>query len=120
VTVRLSPSTLIIFAGSGLGAGGFSTEPSVIEYLLPWQSQLIVSVTVATGQSWWVQIELNALNLPASGWVITVSASGKILPLPTGISAAVAVSPLPAPLLAPPVAPPDVAAAEGSVTGPDP
>ena len=56
----------------------------MIEYLLPWQSQLIVSVTVATGQAWWVQIELNALNSPAFGWVITVWASGKILPLPTG------------------------------------
>jgi len=35
VTTRLSPSTLIVFSGSGLGAGGFTTEPSVIEYLLP-------------------------------------------------------------------------------------
>ena len=42
VTVRVSPSTLIVFAGSGWGAGGFTTEPSVIEYLLPWQGQLIV------------------------------------------------------------------------------
>jgi hypothetical protein len=51
VTVRVSPSTLIVFAGSGWGAGGLMTEPSVIEYLLPWQSQLIVSVTDATGQA---------------------------------------------------------------------
>ena len=35
LTTRLSPSTLIVFSGSGLGAGGFTTEPSVIEYLLP-------------------------------------------------------------------------------------
>ena len=35
VTTRLSPSTLIVFSGSGLGAGGFTTDPSVIEYLLP-------------------------------------------------------------------------------------
>ena len=44
----MSPSTLIVFGGSGLGAGGLTTEPSVIEYLLPWQGQLIVSVTVST------------------------------------------------------------------------
>jgi hypothetical protein len=35
VTVRVSPSTLIVFVGSGWGAGGLTTEPSVIEYLLP-------------------------------------------------------------------------------------
>jgi hypothetical protein len=35
VTVRVSPSTLIVFGGSGWGAGGLTTEPSVIEYLLP-------------------------------------------------------------------------------------
>ena len=84
MTVRVSPSTLIVLAGNGLGAGGFTTEPSVIEYLLPWQSQLIVSVTVATVQPWWVHTALNALNSPAFGWVITACASGKILPLPTG------------------------------------
>ena len=67
VTVSVSPSTSIVLAGSGLGAGGLTTEPSVIEYLLPWQSQLIVSVTVATGQAWWVQMELNALNSPSLG-----------------------------------------------------
>ena len=49
--MRVSPSTLMVFGGSGLGAGGLTTEPSVIEYLLPWQSQLIVLVTVATGQA---------------------------------------------------------------------
>jgi hypothetical protein len=46
----VSPLTLIVFAGSGFGAGGFTTEPSVIEYLLPWQGQLIVLVTVPTTQ----------------------------------------------------------------------
>jgi hypothetical protein len=50
VTVSVSPSTSIVLGGSGDGAGGLTTEPSVIEYLLPWQSQLIVSVTFATGQ----------------------------------------------------------------------
>ena len=34
----------------------------------------------------WVQTALNALNSPAFGWVITACASGKILPLPTGMS----------------------------------
>ena len=50
VTVRLSPSTVTVFGARGLGAGGFTTEPSVMENLLPWQLQLIVSVTSATGQ----------------------------------------------------------------------
>ena len=50
MTVGVSPSSLIVFSGSGLGAGGFTTEPSVIEYLLPWQGQLIVFVTVSTRQ----------------------------------------------------------------------
>jgi hypothetical protein len=50
VTVSVSPSTLMVLVSSGLVAGGFTTEPSVIEYLLPWHSQLMVSVTFATGQ----------------------------------------------------------------------
>jgi hypothetical protein len=50
VTVSVSPLTLIVFGGSGFGAGGFTTAPSVIEYLLPWHGQLIVLVTVSTRQ----------------------------------------------------------------------
>jgi hypothetical protein len=50
VTVSESPLTLIVFGGKGFGAGGFTTEPSVIEYLLPWQGQLIVFVTLSTRQ----------------------------------------------------------------------
>ena len=88
-----------------------TTEPSVIEYLLPWQSQLIVSVTVATMQPWCVHTALNALNSPSFGWVITVCASGKILPLPTGMSVSWTVSG-PAALLEPPEA-----VADGSLAG---
>ena len=66
-----SPWTCTVRAGNGRVAGPLTTEPSVIENLLPWQLQLIVSVTVATGQAACVQIEENALNAPAVGWVIT-------------------------------------------------
>ena len=50
MTVSVSPLTLIVFGGNGFGAGGFTTAPSVIEYLLPWHGQLIVLVTVSTRQ----------------------------------------------------------------------
>ena len=61
----------------------------------------MVSVTSVTGQFWWVQIELNALNSPAVGWVTTAERSAKILPPPTGMSAVLTVAPAPA-LVAPP------------------
>jgi hypothetical protein len=94
--VIVSPSTVTVLGASGLGAGPFTTEPSVIEYLLPWQSQLIVSVTSATGQPAWVQIEVKALNWPAVGWVMTACASAKTWPPPTGMSAVLADRPPPA------------------------
>ena len=52
----MSPLTLIVFGGSGRGAGGFTTEPSVIEYLLPWQGQLIVVAMLSTRHPICVQI----------------------------------------------------------------
>ena len=78
-------------AGSGLGAGPATTEPSVIANSLPWHGQLIVPFsTVDTAQPWWVQIAENALNVPALGWVITNWASVRMTPPPTGTSAVAA------------------------------
>jgi len=71
-----------------------------------------------TGQLWWVQIELNALNSPAVGWVTTAWRSARILPPPTGMSAVLTVAAAPA-LVAPPPAgalegePPPAGALEG-------
>src|SRR5689334_98251 len=78
-------------AGSGLGAGPATTEPSVIANSLPWHGQLIVPFsTVDTAHPWWVQIAENALNVPALGWVITNWASVRMTPPPTGTSAVAA------------------------------
>jgi hypothetical protein len=63
----VSPLTLIVFGGSGRGAGGFTTEPPMIEYLLPWQGQLIAMVMLSTRHPVCVQIALNALNWPFLG-----------------------------------------------------
>src|SRR5687768_3778039 len=89
----LSPSTVISFASSGLVAGPFFGEPSSIENLLPWQVQLIVPPsTPATGQPWCEQVALNALKLPALGWVTTTPWAAKTLPPPSGISLVLASS----------------------------
>ena len=45
--------------------------------------------TLATGQLWCVQIELNALNVPFTGCVTTTCCGAKIFPPPTGISSVV-------------------------------
>ncbi len=61
-TSRLSPEAVTVFDGSGLGAGPAVTEPSLIEYLLPWHGQSMVpSAILLTRQPWWVQTLLNAL-----------------------------------------------------------
>ncbi len=44
--------------------------------MLPWQLQLIVSVTSATGQPACVQIEEKALKAPLVGCVTTTCSSG--------------------------------------------
>ena len=44
----------------------------MIENSLPWHGQMITPPsTLLTSQPWWVQTLLNALNVPAVGWVIT-------------------------------------------------
>src|SRR5580765_5467221 len=57
---------------------------------------------VATWQPWWVQVALNALKVPAVGWVTTTFWSLKILPPPAGTAEAgprSAPAPAPAPEL---------------------
>lgn len=89
-----SPVTVILTAGSGVLAGPAVGEPSVMENELPWQVQLIrPSLTVETVQLWWVQVELNALNSPAAGWVTTTFWSAKIIPPPSVISEVVVSGP---------------------------
>lgn len=51
---------------------------------LLWQGHLMTpSSTEVTGQPWWVQIAVNALNAPEVGWVTTYFSS-RITPPPTG------------------------------------
>ena len=71
--------------GSGLVAGPWTTEPSVMLNLLPWQGQLMVPFeTLSTKQPSCVQIALNALNDPDCGCVITMRSASMILPPPSG------------------------------------
>src|SRR6516164_9455366 len=70
---------------SGLVAGPWTTEPSVMLNLLPWQGQLMVPFeTLSTKQPSCVQIALNALNDPDCGCVITMRSASMILPPPSG------------------------------------
>jgi len=93
----ISPETVIGWAGSGLGAGPWTTLPSLTLYLLPWQGQSVVpSATWSTMHCRWVQMALNPSNCPAAGWVTTTLAEVKTFPPPTGISLVV-------PSAAPPV-----------------
>ena len=72
---------------SGLVAGPWTTEPSVMLNLLPWQGQLMVPPeTLATMQPWCVHTAVNALNEPDCGWVITMFLPLMILPPPEGMS----------------------------------
>src|SRR5262245_45007941 len=74
------------------------TEPSAIEYLLPWQSQLMVPpLTEARMQPWWVQTASNALNEPAVRWVTTTLRSAWTRP-PSAWMALLLISPEPRPL----------------------
>jgi hypothetical protein len=68
-----------------------------------------VVVMLSTRHPMWVQIALNALNWPFLGCVMTVGASGKILPFPIGMSAVLTLTGPAAPL-DPPEAPPEVVA----------
>ena len=87
MTVTLSDS-------SGLFAGPLTTEPSVIENLLPWQVQSMSSPSIsATTQPWWVHTALNALKSPSVGWVTTTLSAAKILPPPTGTSEVLPMAP---------------------------
>jgi hypothetical protein len=50
LTTTRPPETVTLASLSGAGAGGFTTDPSSMEYLLPWHWQLIVPpVTEVTG-----------------------------------------------------------------------
>ena len=61
------PTTLIAIAASGLVAGPFTTEPSLMLNLLPWHGHWMVPPeTVPTVQPWWVHTAVNALNEPGS------------------------------------------------------
>jgi len=94
---------LIAIGGSGLVAGPWTTEPSVMLNLLPWQGQLIVPCeTLLTKQPSCVQIALNALKDPDCGCVITMRSASMILPPPSGIweVAARAVAAMAVPLVA--------------------
>src|SRR5580692_12503843 len=72
-------------AASGLVAGPWTTEPSVMANLLPWQGQLMVPFeTLLTMQPSCVQIAVNALNDPDCGCVITMFTPSMILPPPSG------------------------------------
>src|SRR6476619_2519334 len=88
------PSTATPFSGSGFFAGPAVGVPSATANLLPWHGQLIVPPTTSlTLHPWWVQVALNPLNVPASGWVTTRSWSARTIPPPTGTSATAATAP---------------------------
>src|SRR5262249_41335611 len=96
VTVISSPLPVACLAASAFGAGPPTTEPSWIEYWLPWHGHVMMPPeTVPTVHPLWVQIALNALNWPAVGWVTTTFWASKILPSPTGISLVLASPPPP-------------------------
>src|SRR5882757_9735319 len=66
------PSTLTLVSANALVAGPPVGEPSSMEKVLPWQGQLITPPsTLFTSQPACVHTLLNALNVPACGWVMT-------------------------------------------------
>src|SRR5215475_12054487 len=80
----LVPVTLMVCDGSGLGAGPWTTEPSLTLNLLPWHGQLIVPPeTLLTMQPACVHTAVNALNVPASGCVITMFLPPMMTPPPS-------------------------------------
>src|SRR5262249_5436838 len=86
-SVMSVPVTVIFSSASGNVAGPWTTEPSSMEYWLPWQSQLIVpSETSETMQRGWLQTAVQPLTSPAVGWVPTTSWSAKAWPPPTLMS----------------------------------
>src|SRR3954451_22183190 len=88
------PCTVTDCSGSGRGAGPALTDPSATANLLPWHGQLMVPPTTSdTVQPWCVQVELNALNVPATGWVSTTPRAASTSPPPTGTSVVAASGP---------------------------
>jgi hypothetical protein len=72
---------------SPVRAGPWTTDPSVMEYLLPWHGQLIVPLeTRSSSHPSWVHTMPNPRNSPGDGWVTTTRRSGNTAPPPTGIS----------------------------------
>ena len=71
-SVILPLLTAIVSAASAEGAGPPATDPSAMWNLLPWHGQLMVPPeTLLTVQPACVQTAVNALNVPALGWVTT-------------------------------------------------
>src|SRR5690242_12259924 len=69
---------------SGLPAGPWTTDPSLMLNWLPWHGQLMVPPeTLLTMQPACVHTAVNALNVPASGCVITMFLPPMIVPPPT-------------------------------------
>ena len=82
---------MIATGANGLVAGPLTTEPSLTLNLLPWHGQSMVPFeTLLTMQPWCVHTALNALKVPACGYVITMFLPSMILPPPSGTSAVVA------------------------------
>ena len=60
--LMVPPDTVTFFSGSDAVAGPVMTEPSLMEYELPWQGQWIApAVTLDTRQPWWVHTALKPL-----------------------------------------------------------
>ena len=89
-----SPEVTNSTAGSGSWAGPLTGSPLVMSKWLLWQGQTITpSATEPTGQPWWVQMALKALNSPSFGWVTTYFSS-TTRPPPTATSEIATVVPL--------------------------
>src|SRR5262249_27234457 len=109
----LPPATLTFLGGKGRVAGPFTTDPSMMENLAPWQPQLMVPpLTSVTRHLWWVHIASKPLYTPADGWVTTILGPSKTKPPPTGIALA---GPSGAPVFAPA---PAGAASAGAIVAP--
>src|SRR3954465_2659275 len=72
----VSPDFVNLTAGNGSWAGPWTGSPLVMSKWLLWQGQMITpSSTEPTGQPWWGQIALKALNSPPGGWGTTYFSS---------------------------------------------
>ncbi|TGD13125.1 hypothetical protein EB836_04225 [Brevibacterium sp. S111] len=68
VIVRVPPSSVTSYFGSGSSAGPESTSPVVTEKFVEWHGQMMASsVTLLTWQPWCVHTDENAKNSPFFG-----------------------------------------------------